>query len=244
MASGSSFHLFDVHSINRGLEPLLVFAHAGHTQGVATNRLPAASRKRHDNSTINLEIGARRPADCGSTLTLQKEMNRLLAITILVLLAGCQYNPFAHRFLTREPSKNEVVGQYSLTEVYVDMVDSGLSERIRAASTTPTITLHPNGTAILSGFPFFEEQENSFDYKFTGFEDLTASWEISSVGGVSSGGDDYKTVYGLRLIFPDGRLLFDSPSLTGDKTVDGLIFTLYDGDQGQILGYKKTNAER
>ena len=32
LASDSSFHLLDVHSINRGLEPLLVSAHAGRTQ--------------------------------------------------------------------------------------------------------------------------------------------------------------------------------------------------------------------
>ncbi len=36
-------------------------------QGVATNRLPTARRKRHDNSTINREIGARSQAACGST---------------------------------------------------------------------------------------------------------------------------------------------------------------------------------
>jgi len=39
-------------------------------QGVATNRLTAASRKFHGNSTNNLEIGARRQPACGSTLTL------------------------------------------------------------------------------------------------------------------------------------------------------------------------------
>ena len=36
------------------------------------NRLPAASRKRQDNSTIHLEIGARSQAACDSTLTLAK----------------------------------------------------------------------------------------------------------------------------------------------------------------------------
>jgi antitoxin component YwqK of YwqJK toxin-antitoxin module len=39
-------------------------------QGVATNRLTAASRKFHGNYTNNLEIGARRQPACGSTLTL------------------------------------------------------------------------------------------------------------------------------------------------------------------------------
>jgi hypothetical protein len=39
LASGSSFHLLDVHSINGGLEPPLVFAHAGHTQAGAVQAL-------------------------------------------------------------------------------------------------------------------------------------------------------------------------------------------------------------
>ena len=34
-----------------------------------TNRLPAASREWHDRSTINLEIGERSQAACGSTQT-------------------------------------------------------------------------------------------------------------------------------------------------------------------------------
>ncbi len=37
---------------------------------MATNRLPVASRKHRDKSTINLEVGARSQAACGSTLTL------------------------------------------------------------------------------------------------------------------------------------------------------------------------------
>ena len=43
---------------------------------MATNRLPAASRNfDNDNSTINLEIGARPQAACGSTLTFCEKMN-------------------------------------------------------------------------------------------------------------------------------------------------------------------------
>ena len=38
-------------------------------QGVAANRLPAASRKLHEESIVNLEIGVRPQAACGSTLT-------------------------------------------------------------------------------------------------------------------------------------------------------------------------------
>ena len=49
----SSFvFVFRFHSIDRGLEPLLVSVHAGHTQGVALNTCPAASSIRHDHSTL------------------------------------------------------------------------------------------------------------------------------------------------------------------------------------------------
>ena len=45
---------------------------------MATNRLPAPSQDFHDNSTINLEIGARSQAACGSTLTLGKIIMRFV----------------------------------------------------------------------------------------------------------------------------------------------------------------------
>ena len=57
------------HSSDRGLEPLLVSVHAGHTQAGATNRLPAESRKRHDNHNLNLEIEGALPVACGRPLT-------------------------------------------------------------------------------------------------------------------------------------------------------------------------------
>lgn len=48
-------------------------------QDVATNRLPAAGRKRHDNSIINLEVGARSQAACGSTRTVRSKYDDQLA---------------------------------------------------------------------------------------------------------------------------------------------------------------------
>ena len=169
-------------------------------------------------------------------------MPRLRILSIMaftVLLMGCQYNPFAHRFLKRKPSLDEVIGTYSLVEVYVDMVESGLNEKIRDRSPKPTIVLRADGTASLKTFPIFRETEEGFDYSFEGFEDIETRWEISPVGGVSSGGDKSTTVYGLSFDFPESKSFFRWPTFTGDKIVDGMIFTLYDGDQGQILGYKK-----
>ncbi len=56
---------------------------------MATNRLPGASRKRHDSSTIILEIGVLPQTACGSTLTFTLKMNlRCIAIFCLFGFIG------------------------------------------------------------------------------------------------------------------------------------------------------------
>ncbi len=163
---------------------------------------------------------------------------------LIPVLAGCQYNPFAHRFLKREPSMEEVAGIYELKEVYVDMVESGLNEKIRAKTPSPTIELRADGSASLRSFPVFRQTVQGFEYTFEGFEDLETRWHILPTGCVSSGSDDATTVYGIAFDFPESKNFEHSPTLTGDKSVDGMIFTLYDGDQGQILGFiKQTQAD-
>jgi hypothetical protein len=42
-------------------------------QAGATNRLPAASRKRHDNHNLNLEVERALPVACGRPLTFAQE---------------------------------------------------------------------------------------------------------------------------------------------------------------------------
>lgn len=66
----------------------------GAEQGVATNRLPAASRNRYANSTINFEYGGRSQAACGRTLTFGKEsiMQKFKTLSLAGLLLcapGC-----------------------------------------------------------------------------------------------------------------------------------------------------------
>jgi len=167
---------------------------------------------------------------------------RSIFFLLLFVLLGCQHNPFAHRFLTHEPTVEEVVGTYCLEEVYVDMVEDGLSAKIRAHDSKPTIILRSDGSVVMQAFPVFREKEQGFDYTFVGFEDLVGRWKITPTGTVSSGGDDLATVYGIFMELPEEIGCMRWSNLTGAKNVDGMIFTLYDGDQGQILGYKKKIA--
>ena len=166
------------------------------------------------------------------------DLSKILLGMALLTLTGCQYNPFAHRFLKREPSVSEASGTYVLKEVYVDMVDSTLSEKIRNHRPVPKIVLQADGEAEFSDFPLFKESD-TFKYSFTGYMNFKARWTITSVGAVSSGGSDSSTVYGISIAPVDMTEPVDSATFTGKKTPDGMIFTLYDGDQGQILGFQK-----
>lgn len=180
----------------------------------------------------------------GSSAIATSRFWNTLIFLMLILAVGCQYNPFAHRFMTREPTTAEAAGTYDLAEVFVDIIEAGLSEKIRNSKVKSSILLHVDGTASLVNFPFFEEGTNAFDYRFDGVKTINGRWAITSAGSVSSGGDDIKTVYGIKFSFTDSRELFDQPTLTGRDSVDGMIFTLGDGDEGQILGFKKRNAKQ
>ena len=168
-------------------------------------------------------------------------MNRWTAACIssaFILAVGCQYNPHAHRFSTHKPAIEEAAGTYVLADVFVDSVKAGLNKEIGGYAATSQIVLRNDGTARLIRFPVFLAPD-SFHYTYQGPEDLEARWAIDSTGTVSSGGDHSKTIYGIHFTFPDGRALFDNPTFTGSPRVDGMIFTLGDPDQGEILGFRK-----
>lgn len=156
-----------------------------------------------------------------------------------MLCVSCQSNPFAHRFLKKEPALHEALGTYELTEAYVSMIQTDLDKAIRDHQPIPSIILRDDGTATLTDFPVFTQKEDSFDYDWSGFQSMEARWEMIPTGAVSSSANGTATtVFGVR--FTESSVVIDSPTFTGEETIDGMIFTFYDGDQGQILGFKKT----
>jgi hypothetical protein len=143
--------------------------------------------------------------------------------------------------MTREPSQEEVAGEYKLNEVYLDLIESGLSDRIRDSARGSSIILKGDGTAILTKFPVLEAlDELGTHYKFKGLQDLKTEWEVSTLGNVSSGGDDLLAIYGVRFILPEQSR---SARFTGQDRVEGMIFGFSDPDLGQILGFSKEKSE-
>jgi hypothetical protein len=132
----------------------------------------------------------------------------------------------------------EVVGSYELKEVYVDMIESGLNEKISAKKPRSMIELRADGSAVLRSFPIIQAKDDGFEYAFQAFEDIETRWCIDPAGCVSSGGDESTTVYGITFSHEPMKAQRWA-TFTGEREVTGMIFTFYDGDQGQILGFTK-----
>jgi hypothetical protein len=167
-----------------------------------------------------------------------KRWTALCLSSALILVAGCQYNPHAHRFTKHKPAIAEAAGTYVLDEVFVDSVKVGLGKEIQNYAATSQIVLRHDGTARFVRFPVFRSPDD-LHYTYQGPEDFEARWSVSPSGSVSSGGDDSQSVYGIQFTFDDGRTLFDTPTFTGSPRVDGMIFTISDPDMGEILGFRK-----
>jgi len=108
-------------------------------------------------------------------------------------LVACPSDPFAPGYLTREPTFDEVVGEYELKEIHVDLIESGLSDRIRDSARGSSIVLKVDGTALLTKFPVLEEV-GSFRYEFKGLKNLKGKCKVAKLGNVSSGEDDLPAI--------------------------------------------------
>jgi hypothetical protein len=166
-------------------------------------------------------------------------------------------SPFAHRYLTREPTADEVLGEYELKGIHLNLIDSELSDRIRDSARGSSIILKDDGTALMIFFPVLEEV-GIFRYEFKGLNNLKAFCRIQTFGGMSSNSaaDHYQSVYGLRFVEtaqavdkrtrPSVKIkedLFVSSTFTGNEKLNDIIFSFDDLDLGQILVFSKETLE-
>lgn len=100
---------------------------------MATNRLPASSRKRYDHSTFYRKIGVRSQAACGSTLTLCQKMD---AVTQHAIETAFQITDGPQVVLTsisaREPSPCEA-GDHLVLHALNGRIERARIERIEYA---------------------------------------------------------------------------------------------------------------
>lgn len=164
-------------------------------------------------------------------------MKVVVSLLALLVFSACQYDPHAHTYTTAKPSVGDIVGEYELSQIYMDGYAPGIRDRVRMLPSPPTVHIHPDGRFTASSFPYFLETRQGFEYRFEDFRSLDTTWEQAVVGSIGDGSAKITHHQGIRLIGLPAFL--NSPGFTGTKKVEGLIFAFGDPDSGDAIIFKK-----
>lgn len=147
----------------------------------------------------------------------------------LYALIGCQFDPYYSLYTTTMPTVSDVAGTYELTYQEMDYYEPSLKAQIKRLALKPRIELLKDGTLRATNFPLFTE--GSPHPKFEGFTNFITTYEIGSVGGLSSGVSIYGFVMGTDTAFHQ--------TFQGNPIPNGIIFGHGDPDQGDGLIFDK-----
>ncbi|NJK28722.1 MAG: hypothetical protein HC851_09760 [Acaryochloris sp. RU_4_1] len=152
---------------------------------------------------------------------------RLLSLMLILLVQGCQYDPYTQLYTTEKPPAKSVVGSYTLTSQ--TLTPDGLAA---LRGKVCKIELRADGTFVATNVPPWQSgfpATNFFDTLISG----SGRWRIDGVGSIGDGQGPSKTHWGIYLNSPTAK--FEPLGLSGQKPPYGLIYTLGDPDSGEAL---------
>lgn len=161
-------------------------------------------------------------------------MRRHRAIALAVVITGllaCQYNPFAHLYITTPLDASEVYGTYRLRASYVYFP----TPETVGHEDAPSILLMADGRFVALQVP---EWMASREFSSSALVDYTGEWRLEAVGRVVSGRSS-EPYYGVVFDWPRLR---DSAALARDGGKLQLIFTYRDPDLGEALVFERVTA--
>ena len=163
----------------------------------------------------------------------QSFLTRSCAVIALVL-AACQYDPFAYTYTRRQPELADLAGEYWLAD---QNLDGSLDRVLRTEATGPcghcSLTLQPDGTFVALDFPVWSETPAG--YELRSFDTFTGSWSLETVGSVDDG-VTLTPVWGLRFD-ADGRQTVWA-HLAGESPPYTIHFGFGDPDAGEAMRYR------
>lgn len=155
----------------------------------------------------------------------------LLVFFIVVLITGCQYDPYAHLFTTAQPKREDVMGSYVLTQQTITQgALSFLQDR------QCLLDLESDGSFTLTDYPTWTEPFSPTNGQFLAVISTTGRWSCDTVGTVSDGRRS-QSHWGIRFVDTNSKI--ESLALTGKAPPYGLIMTYGDPDSGQVMILEK-----
>jgi hypothetical protein len=161
---------------------------------------------------------------------------RFCLVTLsFLLLAACQYDPYAHRYTTERPNPKSVVGQYLIEFQTMTAYAKDLDQQLSKLSPPPSIVLHSDGRYEFRNVPNWTEQQ-TFRYRLDGFSNASGKWEFQTVGAIGDGSGKTKPHWGLRLTGVPSTM--DHPGLINSSPPYEIIFGFGDPDAGEAMVFK------
>jgi len=155
---------------------------------------------------------------------------------LVLLIAGCPFDPNVDFYTTVEPAAADVAGRYTLTgqtvaggglavlkgkECWVELRDDG----------TFTATNVPPSGSDREGEEFFGTLVSS-----------SGKWKIDSVSSIANAGGKPKTHWGV--VFETEEPDIMHMGLTGAAPPYGLLITVGDPDSAKVLVFEKPESKR
>ncbi len=161
-------------------------------------------------------------------------MRSFLILTV-VILAGCQYDPYTSVYTTTQPKTNDVVGVYVPDTNTVTLI----SKEGRYSPASPSITLLNDGTITITNIP---DWWLTFGEPHGGFDSGHGTWSIQkhqewwalSVGFANT------TQFGSLSNKPGG--IGTEMMLIGDKPPYKIHLTVGDPDAGRGMQFDKVKT--
>ena len=159
------------------------------------------------------------------------------ATLTVVALVGCQYDPWADRFLTRQPAEQDVVGSYAVDQ-------ASLQRSIKQSMSRSPLRINPSARIIL-----FADHRAEFSYVPEELID-GVSCSVTGRGSWRLGkNDDYITVWAfIADEEPNNRCketltsrFAEELHLYGTKPPYKLHVTIGDPDSGDAIQFERRN---
>jgi len=162
--------------------------------------------------------------------TARRGLARVTAITLLLAnVTSCQYDPFAHLYLTERPEEHEIAGHYVLTEESLPALE--LTDLVAA------IKLDEDGSYTAVEFPVARKPRTlsaAPGYRVTPPSNFDGTWSLQTLGSVDSGFGS-EPMWGLKFDSPELR----SAHLASKDGRSQIIFSFDDPDAGWALVFTR-----
>jgi hypothetical protein len=162
-----------------------------------------------------------------------QKLKQIFGILIMIFIVSCQYDPYAHKYTTTEPSETEIIGNYVFEKQTVDYNIIEFKDSIKNQIIVPKIEIKSDGTYKVVNFPVFE----TWNPTFTGLITNSGKWNKTTVGSIGDGTGELKKHWGIN--FDQLPEESQNVGLMNKKYPYKLIFGFGDPDEGNAMIFKK-----